>query len=178
MKAKLSLLILFALFLIFSSCSKKVAFTSEINSKLNLQEQDLKNLQFYVSEDIVLIKKENYGNANIKDGGLVFNNQSELDRIIIKKGTPTIVRKKVGSDILTMNFEYGNNKLLVFGNTDSQGRYYLMAEEWHNKTGKLKYGDIDYYTDGISATAYLTIKSKTLNKYVQRERKVTGVKLK
>ena len=44
--------------LVFSSCSPKVPYTTYLANKYELTETDLKKVQFYTSEDIILSTKE------------------------------------------------------------------------------------------------------------------------
>ena len=67
------------------------------------------------------------------------------DLIIIPKGTPCVLNEEITSSIgkpmLVVNFEEIGSKNLVFGNDlQEDGGYYLMAKEWQNKVGKVKYG--------------------------------------
>lgn len=165
-------ILLISLFL--SSCSQKIAFTSSMQSEYKFTEEKLKKVQFYTSEEIVLVQTKNDEDAVVENGKIVFRNQKEVERIIIPRNTPCVLEKVVDTNKFLFSFEYGANRVLLFGN-NSEGFYSLMAKEWKNKVGEVKYTDKKYLT--VNGDVFLLIKAKTFRKLKGRQRQVKGRKV-
>lgn len=171
---KIILISIFSIFLY--SCSPKVAFTSDIQNKYGFSESTLKKVQFYTSKEIVLYKsKEDDNNVAINNGKLYLTNFKDAERIIIKKGTPCVLEQIIDEKHYLFSFEYGNNKVIVFGN-NGNGYFSLMAKEWNSGRGSLTYSGKNYLT--YNGDAYLKVKIKKLTHIQSRERVVRGRKIK
>ncbi len=163
--------------ILFSACSPKVPYTTALATKYQLTESELKKVQFYTSEDIVLSTKESSSKTETENGNIVVNSNTAEDQIIIKKGTPGILEKQVGSDKLNISFEVGEGKDLVFGSVGKQEPYRLQAENWDNGKGKLLYGGKTYYASGYSGTAHLMVYIKKFQKKKSNQTVVEGRKV-
>jgi hypothetical protein len=164
-----------AMISLLASCAKKIPFTNAIRDKYNLTADEIKSIQFYISDDIVLYKKESEGGRNTEEGKLVVKENTSEDRIIIKKGTPCVVTDVVGANKLVVSFET-NDKTLDFesiGNSE----FRLKAETWTNGRGKITYGDAIYYASQGSGSTYLEFQLKKLKKYKSKDTVVKGRKI-
>jgi len=104
---------LLVLVVLFSSC--RVLFTEQLRQKAESQKIDLTKIQFYNSEKIVLTRTLASSEVSLASGKVTFQNGVYTEIIKIKKNT----RGKcdmVGSNILNISFEAGNNRSLVFEN--------------------------------------------------------------
>ncbi len=160
-----------------AGCSRKIAFTNAIKQKYQLTEAEIKKIQFYTSEDIILYNKESVNNTGTDKGSLVVSSKSQESRILIKKGTPCIVEKVVDSDKLAVSFETGEGKVLVFGATSANGQYKLLADSWTDGRGQLTYGNQTFYASQGSGYTYLVFKLKKLNKSQASQKVVGGRKI-
>jgi hypothetical protein len=98
---------------LFSSC--RVLFTEQLRQKAEKQKIDLTKIQFYNSDKIVLTRTLASSEVSLASGKVTFENGIYTEIIKIKKNT----RGKcdmVGSNILNISFEVGNNRSLVFEN--------------------------------------------------------------
>jgi hypothetical protein len=98
---------------LFSSC--RVLFTEQLRQKAENQKIDLTKIQFYNSDKIVLSRTLASSEVSLASGKVTFENGIYTEIIKIKKNT----RGKcdmVGSNILNISFEVGNNRSLVFEN--------------------------------------------------------------
>ncbi|MCX6294236.1 MAG: hypothetical protein NT127_08085 [Sphingobacteriales bacterium] len=105
--------ILFIIVILFSSC--RVLFTEQLRQKAENQKIDLTKIQFYNSDKIVLTRTLASSEVSLASGKVTFQNGIYTEIIKIKKNT----RGKcdmVGSNILNISFEVGNNRSLVFEN--------------------------------------------------------------
>lgn len=166
--------ILFLSLFLMSCVAKKVPFTSDIQNQYNFSEEKLKKVQFYTSDEIVLVQTKSDGDVSVVDGKLIVRNEKDVEKIIIKKNTPCVLEKVVDNNKFLYSFEYGHNRVLLFGN-DASGYYSLMAREWKNKVGELSYTNKTYLT--VNGDVFLLIKMKNLKKLKGRQRTVKGRKV-
>jgi hypothetical protein len=111
MKKHIALLLIVVV--LFSSC--RVLFTEQLRQKAENQKIDLTKIQFYNSDKIVLSRTLASSEVSLASGKVTFQNGIYTEIIKIKKNT----RGKcdmVGSNILNISFEAGNNRSLVFEN--------------------------------------------------------------
>lgn len=163
--------------LFFSSCSPKVAYTNYLVNKYKLTESDLKKIQFYTSEDIILTTQESNSKTETSDGSLVISSNTSEDQILIKKGTPGVMEKQIGSDKISISFEVGEGKYLVFGSNGQREPFKLQAEKWEGGRGKLMYAGKTYYATGLSGNSYLLIQIKKFQKRKSNQTVVEGRKI-
>lgn len=174
---KYILLSLLSLFLV--SCAEKPApkpiiihtvehstFLSQMISDYSLSQEDLKNIQFYTSHDIILYKQNSVDDISISKGTLLIDKVSDSKEIIIKAMTPCLFIRGNDKEITV---EFDNNVVLNFvkqsctcATTDK--KYYLGAKKWIGKIGTLSVNGILYQALRTSGEAYLTIDKKSLEK--------------
>lgn len=165
------LLLISTLFLLVSCTSQKVAFTSELQQKYCFSEIQLKKVQFYTSADIILIKTEVNDEALIANGKVLVVDKKNSETIIIRKNTPCVLVHIIDDNKFLFSFEYGENRLLLFGNNEG-GYYSLMAKNWKVKNGIVHYANKTYTTS--SGNVYLTISSNMLRQLKSKERVLYG----
>ena len=177
MKTITATLVFFGLILSMTACSPRVIYTSGVQKKYRLTESDLKKIQFYVSDDIVLYTREIDSKTETDKGELVVKSNSEEERILIKRGTPCVVEKIIGTDKLSVSFETGEGKFLIFGTAEANGPYKLLAESWSNGRGKLTYNNKTYYASSASGNAYLLFTLTKEQKHQSNQKVVEGRKI-
>lgn len=168
------ILILLTTLLLTSCATKKVAFTSEIQKEHNFPEVTLKRIQFYTSSEILLVRMKQDGEVRVTDGKLILENNQDVERIIIKKNTPCVLEQIVDNNKFLFSFEYGNEKVLLFGN-NGEGYFSLMSKNWKNGIGVISYANKTYAT--TNGNVYLMIQAKNLNKMKAKQRTVGGRKV-
>lgn len=157
--------------ILISSCSQKTAFTSGLQNKYNFSEAQLKKVQFYTSGEIILVQTKQDGNVKIFDGKLVIINSKDMEKIIIPKNTKCVLEEVVDSHKLIVSFEFGDGKILLFGN-NSDGCFSLMSKDWINGIATIHYANKNYVTQ--NGNIFLTIEARKLNKLKAKERIVKG----
>jgi hypothetical protein len=101
-----------------------------------------------------------------------------VEEIIIKAGTPCVIKDVVDGNKVTISFEDNGNKYLVFGSINNQDGYYtLMAMDWKNGKGKVNYGEQTYYSSQGSKDVFIALKMKSLKKFKVEQNVVKGKKL-
>lgn len=162
---------------ILQSCSPKVPYTSYLASKYQLTESELKKIQFYTSEDIVLVTSESNSKTETEKGEIIVSSNTAQDQIVIKKGTPGVLEKQMGTDRVQISFEVGEGKFLVFGSSGQREPFKLQAENWNGGKGKLMYAGKTYYATGLSGTAHLLVVIKKFQKKKSNQTVVEGRKI-
>lgn len=153
--------------LFFSSCSPQLTpFTKRLQEDNNWSEQDLKRIQFYLSEDIVLQKQRKNGETRIESGEIKIVDDARVEEIIVRRGTPGVLSYYPREDRLGICFEEGDDgRYLMFGPNPKQGnRYALLASDWTRRKGKVSYGEEKYYTTSESAYAALLVNLKKVRR--------------
>lgn len=179
MKTNLIFILAASIVLTLNSCAPRIPFTQEVREKEKLSEEEMKKIQFFASHDIVLQRGEKEEKEKeISEGTLMTKDGKSVEQVIIKAGTPGIVDRVLDANRVAIRFEEGEEKYLVFGDPNKQGRYTLLAGEWDkNNRGKLQYGGKAYNTGSGAANVYLTFRMKNLYQFKKDQKVVKGMKL-
>jgi len=174
------LLILFAITALVTSCSSNLTpFTQKLYEKNDWSEAELKKIQFYLSEDVVLRREVTEGGSKIEGGAIKVVNGSKVEEIVIKKGTPGVLTFMPKENRFAVSFEEGNDeRFLMFGPNPKYGdRYALLASGWKKNSGSVTYDGIKFYTTNDSAYAALLVNLKKIKKVQVKSRTAGGRKI-
>ncbi|MFC2175603.1 hypothetical protein ACFLR1_01365 [Bacteroidota bacterium] len=147
-----------------SSCSagRKVFLTSELKQKIEAADIPHQQIQFYNSEDIILVRKRKKEDVILEKGQVTFEKDNGLEEVIIPAMTPGVC-KNFGPNFLVVAFESGDNKEIIFelnhrnGKSRRSDRFRLSpsknhTDEQENKNRQLDYNGKDYFINtGISS---------------------------
>lgn len=160
----------------FSSCGKNLKyFTEDLYDEYRWSEQELKSIQFYVSEDIVLYRGDNDDDSRIKDGKILVENDRKVEEVIIKKGTPGVFVMSPKENRFAISFASDNDEFLMFGpNSKANGKFVLLAKEWERRSGEISYGGKTWRTSSDSAYAGLMVDIKKAGKTKYQTEKADG----
>ena len=169
----------FTLILLLASCATKIPYTEKIRQDFELDATKIKSVQFYTSQTIVLEKSSSKGTKTTEaDGGLVVNESSQSERIIIPISTPCVFEEFAEDGAILIRFERGSGKVLRFALKENinNGQYYLQAI-WRNGKGEIEYGNEIYSTSSKAANTYLKVKLKKWQQNKRKDRVVKGMKI-
>lgn len=183
-------LVAIATMILTSSC--KVTFTRDLRSQIEAQGLNLKKIQYYNSQAIVLKRVLSTNETKVASGEVRLENGVNIEQIVIKKNTPGVC-DSISGDLMYVRFEQGNDRLLVFKN-NAYGDYEMKAERWDSKTvgantnqgyaqfyelnkGEVNYEGKKFYTNTSLAKPKLKIKKKETNNVSVKRRKASGVKI-
>lgn len=142
------------------SCSKTLTYyTEDLHQQHGWSEDQLKRIQFYVSQDIELIRSGSRGVSKIEDGQIKVRSDRNTDKIVIKKGTPGTLIRMPKENRYAVSFDE-SGAYLMFGPTKkNNGRFTLLAKEWLEKRGGgvVSYGKREYRINSESAYAALLV---------------------
>lgn len=163
--------------LTLSSCSPRLSpLTENMVRENRWTEDDLRRIQFYLSEDIVMTRRLGGNASTIESGEVRIINGQKVEQVIIEKGTPGVALFSPNRDEVAVSFEAGSDRrFLVFGSSDrAGGRYVLRAKEWQRRMGTVTYEDKLYRVQGSSAYASLLVDLKRVNKTIVDARRAGG----
>lgn len=165
--------------ILVSGCSPKVPFTQSVRDQYKLTPEELRGIQFYLSDPVALRRGEaNENQKSTEDGKLIVESGKTIDQISIKSNTKGAVENVPDQKTLTVSFEEGAEKYLVFSSgKNKNGFYSLQALSWDNGRGKVSYGGQTWYASPGSDQAILLFKMKSVKKLRVNEKVAKGKKV-
>ena len=161
-----------------TSCSKLSYFTQDLYQAQGWTEKDLKRIQFYLSEDVVLNRNKSSAETKIESGQFQVKNDKNIDQIVIKKRTPGVLVKIPKTNEFYVSFETEDAKYLIFQpNVKIGNKYVVTAMSWDNRKGTIKYGGQTYYMTSESALSALMVDIKKLNQVDKNKSTAKGRKI-
>jgi hypothetical protein len=170
--------------LLFScSSSRKTArnfvpFTRDLRAKLEKENIDLKEVQFYVDQKVILSRNLGDQKVEVKSGVIKLENGKYINDVIIPSFTPGIC-DATENDKLMISFEKGNNDLAFGpGSGYTFNNYVLYGTEWKDGTAAVTYDSNKFRarcgTCADVASATLVIRKSELDKMERKSRTLKG----
>lgn len=168
--------------LVFSSvgCSPTLSFfTQQLYDDNRWTDADLKQIQFYLSQDLTLRRKIQAGSSEIINGKIKMEKGQQVEIVTISKGTPGVFLFSPKENRFAVSFEDGTDKrYLIFGpNPKVSNRYVLLATDWNKKEGKVQYDGKFYTVDADFAYSGLMVDLKNIKKVSVNTRTAKGRKI-
>lgn len=162
--------------LLFSSCGPNLKyFTEDMYDEHQWSDRELKRIQFYVSQDIVLYRGLSDSNSKIENGQIKVNSDRKVEQVVIKKGTPGVFVQAPKQNRFAISFGDGKGQFLMFGpNAKANGKFVLLAKNWDRRSGQISYGGKIYETSSESAYAALMVDIKRARKTKTDSKKAEG----
>lgn len=171
---------LFAFAGFFMSCSPTLTpFTQKIYESHKWSDEELKQIQFYLSDDIVLRRRVSEGETKIQNGKIISVDGEKTEEVIFKRGTPCVYLFAPKEERFAISFEYSEPpQFLMFGpNPKFSNRYVLLAKEWNRNSGTISYRDTSWYTTSESAFAGLLVDIKRASSIQRKTSVAKGQKI-
>lgn len=179
MKA-LQTLAVVAFLLLLGACSPQLTpFTERIYDDNRFTEVDLKKIQFYLSDDIILRREFSSSDARIEGGAIRMIGGRQIEEVVIRRGTPGVFLFSPKADRFAISFEgNGDERFLMFGpNPKANGRFVLLASDWNRRQGTVTYEGRKFQVDASDALASLMVDLKRLNRTDMNSRVAQGRKV-
>lgn len=158
--------------------SQFVAFSRELQMKLQAYNVDTKRVQFYIDSKMILTKNMDSTKAEVSSGTVKFTNGKKINEIIIPAYTPGIV-ESADLNGIRVSFENGNSFLFVPAEGDD--RYVLAGNNWDNGTVEVPYDKGLYRASagptGNVADVKLVVKLADVNMNDKKTRTLPGRKI-
>ena len=174
-----NLLLISMAFVLMSSCKTLIPFTEDLKTSNSWTNNEVKKIQYYNSEPIVLNRQLKSNETGIVSGKIKMVGGKQVEEIVIREGTPGIVSALPDELRMAVSFEIGDDHYLTFG-VDSKrgGRYYLRLKDYEkNKFASVTYFGKTYAVSPIALNAYLQVNLKKINKEKLSLRVAKGRKL-
>lgn len=161
-----------------ASCKSLTPFSQGLYSELDLSEDELKEVQFYLSKDIVLYRTLSESESEITKGKIKMRKGQRVQEIVFKRGTPGVVMFVPRENRFAVSFDAESNEFLMFGPNDKYSKQFtLLGKSWAGRIGEVTYGEKVYSTNSRNALAALMVnvnkfKSTTVNRKTAKGRKV------
>jgi hypothetical protein len=171
---KALILTLTAGLLFLSSCSETLSpYTSGLQHSSGFTEAELQQIQFYVSDDIVLQRYLSGTEKSIEGGVVKMVNGREVEEIMIPAGTPGVVTGTSGN-ILHVSFDNSGHFLRFGLNPGAGGKYTVMAYDWQGSAGYVQYGDLQYRLVPYGRYAHLLLDMERYDSSTTKTTEVSG----
>ena len=172
-----SFLLYGGLLLLMSSCSPSLSpFTQKLYDQNDWTETDLREIQFYLSSDILLRREVKGGRSDIRGGEIKMMQGVRIEEVAIPRGTPGVFVFSPKSNRFAVSFEDGrDDQYLMFGpNPKVDGRYVLLASEWGRRNGTVNYAGKKWKVNSDDAFASLMVDLKKVRKFSMESRVARG----
>lgn len=166
---------------VLTSCSTNRMFFT-VDTKLQVEKANvpLTKVQFYNSEEIVLVRQLSKEEFGVDKGRIKIQNGRQVEEVIIPRNTPGICELH-DEKTLKISFDKGKDNAIAFlverkGGVVTEGSHFkIAAKEWVTTDRGNKVGRIDYEGKPFSLVrgfnSRLLIDKSILNK-VERDTKV------
>ncbi|MGB0369534.1 MAG: hypothetical protein ACPGD8_09020 [Flavobacteriales bacterium] len=180
-------LLLLSAVVILSSCSvNRMLLTVDTKQQIEKAGVDLKQVQFYNSEEIILARQIKKEEINVAEGKVRIENGKHIEEIIIPANTPGICELN-NEKTLKVSFDAGDGKTIPFlvekrGEIVSSGSYFKIgAKKWVRTSRGRKVGKLDYegeiYNIVRGSDSKLMIDKSVLNRVKRDTHVAKGRKL-
>ena len=172
--------------LVLYSCSSSrkmskqnfVPFTKDLKAKLEKENIDLKQVQFYVDQKLILTRNLADQKVEVTSGVVKMENGKALNEVIVPAYTPGVCEGS-DNDRLLISFEKGNNNLAFGpGSGYTFNEYALYGSEWHNGTALVTYDSNKFRarcgTCNDIASALLLVRKSEIDKIERKSRTLKG----
>ncbi|THH42061.1 hypothetical protein [Neolewinella litorea] len=171
-------LLLFSL-LFLTGCGPRLRpFTQDLYAEQQWDEADLRRIQFYLSEDVVLQRELRSGSSRIRNGSVQVINGREVEQVVFRRNTPGVFTFSPKDQRVAISFEDDDDNYLIFGPNPKNGnRYSLLASDWTRNSGTVNYAGREWRVSSDDAYASLLIPLKRIRDEDTRGRVVRGRRL-
>ena len=181
-----NLLLLLAVALLSSCSLNRMYLTVATKQDIEKAGVDIKQVQFYNSEEIVLARQLSKGELKVAEGKVRIENGKSIEEIIIPANTPGICELN-DEKTLKVSFDTGDDKSIPFlverkGDIATSGSYFKIgAKKWERTARGQQIGKVDYqgqiYNLVRGANSRLMIDKSILNKVDRNTHVAKGRKL-
>ena len=185
--------------ILLSSCAKKtlvasappvvsttkevlyVPFTKELRQRIENNNLDIKKIQFFVDQQLIMRRTLGTEKADVKSGELLFEKGQYINEVVIPAFTPGVL-ENIAGDRMKISFEIQNNEI-EFAALGDNTFYRLVGSNWNNANGS---ADIVYENKvyrvvcgscSSAGDAKLVVIKKEIDKMDNKKRIVQGRKI-
>ena len=171
-----NLIVYLILLICVASCTPQlVPYTARVQGETGLGEPELKKVQFYNSDRIVLFREIGKNTTEIVSGEIKIVDGKQIEQIVINPLTPGVMVNSSDGKKFGISFEQGPDRYLVFGlNPRKAGTYSIYARDWNNHTATIDYDGKEFKLAPQSSESILLVNLKKLNGLKVNSRTASG----
>ncbi|MBS1935516.1 MAG: hypothetical protein JST96_16060 [Bacteroidetes bacterium] len=122
-----------------SDKNRFVPFTRELKQRLERDNIDLRQVQFYIDQKVVMSRYVDNEKVQVTSGVVKFDNGQYVNEVVVPSFTPGVCEQVI-NDRLLISFEKGNNDLAFgLGTGYSSDNYVLYGNDWKNGTAVVSF---------------------------------------
>lgn len=177
MKRSAAIIMAFATLLLSVACSPKLTpFTQRLQDENKWSESELKSIQFYLSDDLVLSRDVVRGNSEIVSGEIKIVEGRQVEQVYIRKRTPGVILFMPKENRFAVSFDANDDRrYIIFGpNPKAGSRYTIMASEWDRNNGRVTYEGREWRVSSRNAYTAIMVDLRKMRKVSTRSEKATG----
>lgn len=158
-----------------------IPFTKQLKQRIENNHLDIKKVQFFVDQRLVLRRSMGAQKNDIKSGVILFENGQYINEVIIPRNTPGVCTG-ITSNGLMVSFEAQNNNSIEFGSGGLNGSYFtLYARNWSGGMADMTYDNKTYRVQCASCynagDVKLMVRQSEADKLEKTSRVVEGRKV-
>jgi len=157
-----------------------IPFTKSLKQRVESNHLDIKKIQFFVDQKLVLRRSLGTQKNDIKSGVILFENGQYINEVIIPRNTPGVCVGANG-DRLMISFEIQNNSVEFGPGGYNDGYFTLYAHNWNGGTAEMVYDNKNYKvqcaTCGNVGDVKLMVRKSEADKLQRTQRIVEGRKV-
>ena len=158
-----------------------VPFNRDLKQRLEKENIDLKQVQFYVDQKLILSRNMGDQKAEVTSGVVKLENGKYINEVIVPAFTPGVCDTLI-NDRLEISFEKGNNNLAFGpGSGNTFNEFVLYGMDWRNGTAAVTYDSNKFRARCGScqdvAMATLVVRKKEIDKFERKIRVLKGRKI-
>ena len=142
-----------------------IPFTRDLYNRLREANQDIRKLQFFVDQTIILSRGTSQDKLFIDQGKLVNQSGMNENKIELPTLTPGII-ELIEPDGMRISFESANNNIKFINNKYSPEFFIFSGNNWENGTAEIDYKGTTYRascgTCSSVAEAKLVVRQKDI----------------
>lgn len=121
-----------------------VPFTEDLKARVEKNGLDIKKVQFYNEQKLVLRRSLGGTKADVKGGVILFENGEYINEIVINAFTPGVCEVST-ADKLSISFEEANKNTIEFGLGGLNSKQFvLFGSKWENGSAEVMYDNEAY----------------------------------
>lgn len=155
-----------------------VPFTRQLKDRLDRDNVDLRLVQFYIDQKVVMTRNLGDEKVEVSSGVIKFNNGQYINEVIVPSFTPGVC-ESVSNDKLMISFEKGNNDLAFgLGNGYSANEYILYGNDWRNGSALVSFDNNKFRARCATcpdlSMVRLVVKKSEMDKIERKSRVLQG----
>jgi hypothetical protein len=160
------------------NASNFVPFNKNLKQRLEKDNIDLKQVQFYVDQKLILSRNLGDQKVVVSSGIVKLENGKFINEVIVPGFTPGVCEGSEGERLL-ISFEKGNNNLAFGpGSGYTFNEYVLYGTEWKNGTAAVTFDSNKFRarcgTCADVASATLVVRKSEIDKIERKSRTLKG----